>query len=250
SAGTRPPGWDSERPNGADTRGERPRLAHGARAMARGRIVTKNETGSQRMVGNIQRWRGIRILGVLSIVALLAVLAAVVAGYTHKGHSVKADAKKASAALAAGLQAQTQGQLDVAAARYREVLKYDSKNKYAIYDLALIDASQQNFGLAEDKYRQVLAIDGAYEPALFNLAIMEKAKGHEDAAIALYERATAAAPKDPAATMTLGILLRSTGKVAAGDAEVKEAIRLNRKLVDPAAAAGTKSSVASPAATP
>ena len=68
----------------------------------------------------------------------------------------KPDAKKAAQALDAGLDAQSHGKLDDAADRYREALKYDNKNKYALYNLALVDAAQSNYGAAEDKYRVVL----------------------------------------------------------------------------------------------
>jgi tetratricopeptide (TPR) repeat protein len=153
--------------------------------------------------------------------------------------TAKPDPKKASNALAAGLEAQSKGDLDEAAKQYNEALKYDKKNKYALYDLALIDAARSNYGEAENKYRVVLAIDPAYEPALFNLAILVKAKGNDTEAISLYKRAIKAAPKDAAAHLNLGLLLRAHGQTAQGDAEVKKAISLNPKLKDPAVSATT-----------
>ncbi|MEO7263189.1 MAG: tetratricopeptide repeat protein [Jatrophihabitantaceae bacterium] len=166
--------------------------------------------------------------------------------------TAKPDPKKASNALAAGLDAQAKGNLDEAVNQYNEVLKYDKKNKYALYDLALIDAARSNYGEAENKYRVVLAIDPAFEPALFNLAILVKAKGNSTEAISLYQRAIKAAPKDAAAHLNLGLLLRAMGDTAQGNAEVKKAIALNPKLKDPAASASTppKSPVASESASP
>ncbi len=97
----------------------------------------------------------------------------------------------------------------------------------------------------------VLAIDPAYEPALFNLAILEKAKGNDKNAIALYQRAIAAAPKDAAAHLNLGLLLRANGQKAAGNAEVKKALALNPKLRDPAASVvPAKSPTAPPSTSP
>jgi len=166
--------------------------------------------------------------------------------------TAKPDPKKASNALAAGLDAQAKGNLDEAVNQYNEALKYDKKNKYALYDLALIDAARSNYGEAENKYRVALAIDPAYEPALFNLAILVKAKGNSTEAISLYKRAIAAAPKDAAAHLNLGLLLRANKQVSQGDAEVKKAIALNPKLRDPAASASTppKSPAASDSASP
>jgi tetratricopeptide (TPR) repeat protein len=185
------------------------------------------------------------------VMSAVTVLALAACGGDDDG-TVDPDPKKASNALAAGLDAQSKGNLDEAVRQYNEVLKYDKKNKYALYDLALIDAARSNYGEAENKYRVVLAIDPAYEPALFNLAILVKAKGNNAEAISLYQRAVKAAPKDAAAHLNLGLLLRATGKVKEGDAAVKKAITLNPKLKDPAASASTapKSPVASPSGSP
>ncbi len=152
--------------------------------------------------------------------------------------TVAPDPKKAAAALDAGLRAQTDGDLQTAAEQYREALKFDAKNKYALYNLALVDAAQSNYGAAEEKYRVVLGIDPQYAPALFNLAILRKAQGDEQEAVSLYRRVIAATPKDAAAHMNLGLLLRAEGQKAEGDAEVRRAIALNPKLTDPAAARG------------
>jgi tetratricopeptide (TPR) repeat protein len=142
---------------------------------------------------------------------------------------------KASAELAAGLQAQTKGQLDSAATHFQETLKYDPKNKYALYNLALIDASESKTADAESKYRIVLGIDPNYVPALFNLAILVKNKGDSGEALSLYRRVIVAKPTYAAAHMNLGLLLRATGDAADGNAEVHKAITLDPQLKDPAA---------------
>lgn len=160
------------------------------------------------------------------------------------GSTATPDAKKAAAALQAGLAAQSKGKLDEAANHYNEVLKYDKKNKYALYDLALVDAARSNYGDAEDKYRVVLGIDPKFEPALFNLAILVKAKGNDKEAISLYKRAVVAAPRDAAAHLNLGLLLRANGQVRAGNAEVKKASTLNPTLRDPAVSTASPASSA------
>jgi Tfp pilus assembly protein PilF len=147
----------------------------------------------------------------------------------------QADPSKAATELQAGLDAQSKGDVDGAAQHYQESLKYDPKNKYALYNLALVDASQANYGQAEKKYRVVLGIDPAYTPALFNLAILRKNSGDTTEATALYRRVLAANPKDAAAHMNLGLLLRSTGQKKDGDNEIRQAIALNPTLKDPAA---------------
>jgi tetratricopeptide (TPR) repeat protein len=147
----------------------------------------------------------------------------------------KPDAKKAATELQTGLTAQSKGDLETAAKHYQEALKYDTKNKYALYDLALIDAARSNYGEAEKKYRVVLGIDPAYTPALFNLAILLKNQGNTTEATSLYRRLLTADPKNASAHMNLGLLLRQAGQQAEGDAEVKQAVTLNPQLKDPAA---------------
>ena len=147
--------------------------------------------------------------------------------------STAPDAKKATAALDAGLKAHAAGDLEAAVESYNTVLDYDATNKFAFYNLALIDESEGNYGLAEEKYRSALEADAKYEPALFNLAIL-RTDNDPDEAIALYQQAVAADKKDAAAWLNLGLLLRANGQEAEGDRSVLRAIALNPELVDPA----------------
>lgn len=144
-------------------------------------------------------------------------------------------AEQASAALEAGLAAHAQGDLTGAAEHYDEVLAHDPTNKYAFYNLALIDEASGNYGLAEEKYRQALETDPAYEPALFNLAILRTGPD-PDEAIDLYRRAVEAVDTDAAAWLNLGLLLRAAGREREGNQAVRTAISLNPDLKDPAAA--------------
>jgi Tfp pilus assembly protein PilF len=146
--------------------------------------------------------------------------------------TVAPDAKKALAALNAGLKAHAAGHLVTAAADYNTTLKYDPTNKFAFYNLALIDEANGNYGLANDKYRTALKTDPAYEPALFNLAILRTGPNPKEA-ISLYKRAVAADKKDAAAWLNLGLLLRANGQERAGDKDVLRAIGLDPTLKDP-----------------
>ncbi len=182
-----------------------------------------------------------RLAQALAFTAVLALGAsACSSGGDDAGSSattVAPDAKKALAALNAGLKAHAAGDLTTASDDYNETLKYDATNQYAFYNLALIDESDGNYGLAEDKYRSALETDPAYEPALFNLAILRTGPD-PDEAITLYESAVAADKKDAAAWLNLGLLLRANGQERAGDKDVLRAIALDSSLQDPAQAAG------------
>jgi len=143
------------------------------------------------------------------------------------------EAKKAEAVLNAGLEAQTAGDLTAAAEQYEKTLELDPDNKFALYNLALIDEASQNYGLAEEHYRAALKADPAYQPALFNLAILRTQVDPEEA-VSLYRKAVAAKKTDAASWLNLGLLLRAAGDTQEGNQAVARAIELDPKLTDPA----------------
>jgi Tfp pilus assembly protein PilF len=149
------------------------------------------------------------------------------------------NAKLASAALSSGLRAYSAGHLSSAATQFHKTLRYDKTNKYAFYNLALIDAADGNYGLAESNYRSALKTDAKFDPALFNLGILRTARNDPKEAMSLYKRAVASDKTDAAAWLNLGLLLRANGHLRAGDKDVLRAIALNPKLTDPAKAKGT-----------
>jgi tetratricopeptide (TPR) repeat protein len=155
------------------------------------------------------------------------------------------DAKAATTALEAGLKAHADGDLAAATADYNKVLTLDATNKFAFYNLALIDVANSNYGLAEAHYRSAIKSDAKYEPALFNLAILRTTADPKEA-ISLYKRAVAANAKDAAAWLNLGLLLRSNGNKAEGDKDVLKAIALNPSLKDPTKAVTGSNTVEAP----
>jgi tetratricopeptide (TPR) repeat protein len=151
------------------------------------------------------------------------------------GATTAPNPSKALAALNAGLKAQTAGDLTAATVDYNMTLKYDATNKYAFYNLALIDEASSNYGLAEAKYRAAIKTDAKYEPALFNLAILRTGPDPKEA-ISLYQSAVTANPKDAAAWLNLGLLQRANHQQRRGDKDVLRAIALDPTLKDPAQA--------------
>ena len=183
--------------------------------------------------------RHARLLGSAVIPALLLLGVTACSGSDSPNSdatSTAPDAKKALTALNAGLAAQTDGDMTTAADEYNTTLDYDPTNKYAFYNLALIDESNSNYGLAEENYRSAIETDAAYEPALFNLAILRTSADPKEA-ITLYQSAVKADRTDAAAWLNLGLLLRANGDERGGDKSVLKAIALDPTLKDPAAAA-------------
>ena len=182
-----------------------------------------------------------RLIWALALIVALTLTASACSGDQASKNSPEENAKAASTALDAGLKAHAAGDLTTATTEYLNVQKYDPRNKFAFYNLALIDESNSNYGLATTKYRSAIETDAVYEPALFNLAILRTAADPQEA-IALYKRAVKANPKDAAALLNLGLLLRTNGEKKTGDKYVLKAIVMNPKLKDPAGAKASGSS--------
>ncbi len=110
---------------------------------------------------------------------------------------------------------------------YIEIVKNDQNNKYAYYNLGLIDQTNGDLESAANEYSLALTIDSAYYPALYNLGIIRETSGNNSEAIGLYEKAIAASPDYARAHLKLGRLLKETGEVARGEAEIATAIELD-----------------------
>jgi Tfp pilus assembly protein PilF len=144
--------------------------------------------------------------------------------------------KGAAALVAKGLQEQAAGDLAGARRDYTQAIADDPKNKFGYYDLGLIQQLAGENAAAENNYRLALNIDPKFVQPL--LAILRTAAKSLPEAIDLYRRAIAAEPKDADAHFNLGLLLRQTGNVVAGTAEVQAAVKLDPTLSARAKAQG------------
>ncbi len=179
--------------------------------------------------------RTTRVLRSLSLSAIVVLGVTACGGDESSGTAASAtsDTNKAASTLEAGLEAHASGDLTAASASYQKTLDLDPANKFALYNLALIDEARSNYGLAEQKYRAALKSDPAYEPALFNLAILRTGPDPKEAT-SLYQRAVESNPQDAAAWLNLGLLQRAAGQKDAGNASVLKAVALDPELKDPA----------------
>jgi tetratricopeptide (TPR) repeat protein len=144
-----------------------------------------------------------------------------------------APADPAGAALARGIAAHNAGKLDEAKQAYYETLFHDPKNKFAFYNLGQIARLSDKPQIAEGYYRSALELDANYGPALFGLGAVRQQLGASTDAIDLYRRDIVVEPTNAAAHFNLGILLRLTGKIAEGDAEIARGMQLDPKLTAP-----------------
>ena len=168
--------------------------------------------------------RALRDLRSWSIVLAVSVL---LSGACSKDTS---DAQLASAALAAGLKAHAAGRLEKAEADYRKVLVYDPRNKFAYYNLGVIEQARGDGEAAEADYRIALTIDPDFVEALFNLAILRTPQGGGRESIDLYRHVIEIDPSYADAHLNLGFLLVANGEVKKGKAELAVAVGLDPSL--------------------
>jgi tetratricopeptide (TPR) repeat protein len=158
-------------------------------------------------------------------------LAAVLAGSIASCSGDDApDEERASLALTAALQAHQQGRLDEAAELYEEVLTLEPRNKFAWYNLGLIEQTRGDSAEAEERYREAIAVDPNFVAALFNLAVLRTADGDDEEAISLYRQVIGIDPSYAPAHLNLGFALIDIGQEREGETELQRATELDPSL--------------------
>lgn len=132
-------------------------------------------------------------------------------------------------ALTRALEAHADGRVEEATDLYKDVLEREPSNKFAHYNLGLIDQTEGRPDAAERSYRRALQLDPRFVPAMFNLATL-LSESEPDEAITHYRRIIRIQPNHASAHLNLGFLLKDQGKQAEGDAELKKAVELDPKL--------------------
>lgn len=132
--------------------------------------------------------------------------------------------------LAAALEAHAAGDLDEAVELYEEVLVLDPQNRFAYYNLGLIDQTRGLDESAAAEYEQAIAVAPGFTPAMFNLAIIRAGQGAVDEAIALYRDVIALDDADARAHLNLGFLLVESGEREEGERELSRAVELDPSL--------------------
>jgi tetratricopeptide (TPR) repeat protein len=149
-------------------------------------------------------------------------LLAVVAALLLAACASRSEAQLSQAALAKGLAAQAHGKLLDAGRFYREAIYHDPSNKWAYFDLGVVDETQHQPSEAELDYRQALLIDPDLAPALYNLAIVLTDTNPSEAE-ALYRHLLAIEPKNGAAHWNLAVILKRSGRLSEAHAQFQTA---------------------------
>jgi tetratricopeptide (TPR) repeat protein len=179
------------------------------------------------------------------LVALILAGAGIGAWLATRGSSSSPsaqDVQTSSRLLTAGVQAQLKGNDAVAANDYLRSVSLNPKAKAAWYDLGLLEQKKGFASEAERDYERAVAIDPRYVPALYNLGTVV-APSDPSSAVKLYEKVIAIDPSVAAAHFNLGFALQKLGKLAEGNAQISEGVRL-----DPSLASRLPGSAATPPA--
>lgn len=145
------------------------------------------------------------------------------------GSQDKTEAQSAAQALDQGLKAHGEGRLDDAEKLYREVLVLDPSNKWAYYNLGVIEQSRGQAVMAEANYRQALAVDQNFGIAIYNLAVLLTGSNPQEA-LRLYRQLIEIEPDSAVGHLNLGFLLISLGQEQEGRAELNKAVALDPAL--------------------
>jgi tetratricopeptide (TPR) repeat protein len=134
--------------------------------------------------------------------------------------------------LQEGLEAHADGDLEEAEDLYLEVIRLDPQNKFAYYNLGVIEHGRGALVEAAARYRTAISIDPNFVSALFNLAIARTELGDSHEAIQLYERIIELEPDNAPAHLNLGFVLIDEGFERRGRRQLEEAVQIDPSLED------------------
>lgn len=144
---------------------------------------------------------------------------------------VEVDSEGVDQLLEDALAAHAEGDVEAALDGYAAVREKDPQNKFAHYNIGLIEQTTGNNESAESNYRRALAIDPDYVPALFNLAILRTAEAPREA-IDLYRHLVEVDAENAGAWLNLSFVLRSVDDFEAASEALETAIELDPSLAD------------------
>ena len=104
-------------------------------------------------------------------------------------------------------------QLSQAATTFEDVLAVAPTNKYALYNLGVIDQERRDLAGAVARYNQALEADQTYTPAMYNKALILETR-HPNASLALYRRIVKLNPRASTAYLHMAVVYARGGRLA------------------------------------
>jgi Tfp pilus assembly protein PilF len=178
---------------------------------------------------------------VLRVAIGIVVVAAIGAGAFAAGRATAPDGPLESPPTAAAdlsadelfelaLQLHANGELDAAGVLYADVLALDPSNKYAHFNLGVIDQFAGDNESAIERYEAALVVDPAYGPALYNVGLAYSASGDRLTAIDRLRKAVEVSPDSAPAMFKLGVLLVDAGEEVEGNELLQRAYEIDPTL--------------------
>jgi tetratricopeptide (TPR) repeat protein len=169
------------------------------------------------------------------LIAIMALLACVACSEDRSEKPAATPAGQTTNALTAmldeGIALGKRDKLDEAKAVFRRILAVDRTNKYAWYNLGVIDQQRNLINEAVKDYDRALVADPGYTPAMYNKAIILESRD-VDAAIRLYKQVLVVDPKASTTYVRLGLLYVGKGQTDLAGANFAAAIKLDPSLRD------------------
>ena len=156
------------------------------------------------------------VIGLLIGVAVGYLIWGVDSGPANPEDQAGSEDDSAAALVADGLALQIAGQTEQAKAKYNEALRVSPGDKFALYNLGVIEQSASNPSGSIPFYRQALASDPTFASARYNLALALRDTGDTTGAIAELETVLSADPNGIGTLVNLGNLLIASGETARG----------------------------------
>ena len=132
----------------------------------------------------------------------------------------------AAASFAQGVAAQQAGDLETAAAYWRQALTLDPAHEGALYNLGVAEALAGRTEEAAAAYERLLAHHPAHRDGLFNLANLRKTQDRDADALQLYAQLVQTHPAFASGWVNQAKALSDRGCLDAAEASLREALRL------------------------
>ena len=169
----------------------------------------------------------------LAALALCAALTACGATRTVTDRVTAASARPSAVntLLEQGIAQAESGQLTQAATTFEDILAVSPANKYALYNLGLIDQQRHELSGAVARYDQALKADTTYTPAMYNKALILETSD-PSAALTLYEQIVELNPKASTAYLHMAIVYARRGKLSQAKQARAQAVALDPSLAN------------------
>ncbi|GAA1761099.1 hypothetical protein GCM10009681_35350 [Luedemannella helvata] len=134
--------------------------------------------------------------------------------------------------LQRGIDQGQKGDLASAEKTFRSLLEVDASNKYAWYNLGVVEQRRKKNAQAVASYDKALAADPGFTPAMYNKAIILEDKRDDAAAMRLYKQIVVLNPKASTTFLRMGLLQLRKGETDSARDSFSKALAIDPQLRD------------------